>query len=186
MTFILVQVSHRRRLPLVVPDPILFLVNSVDWLDEQNSSDRDDLLSLGLLRGESLLSSAGSRFGTEFSADFQIFLLAYSSDRCCRLDHHVFHRLCCLRFDCDRNSNWFHLYATFKRFPPRFLGFDFPSSDLPSGWFRTLLSFSSLNRWSRWFRFASIFFCLIQGRNTWNSGVHRCCFSLPIHVRRSI
>lgn len=68
MTFVLVQVSHRQ-LPLVAPYPIFFLVNSVDWFDEQNSSDRDDLLSLGLLRGESLLPGAGSRFGTEFSAD---------------------------------------------------------------------------------------------------------------------
>ena len=111
----------------------LTIVNVADWLDEQDRPDCDHLLPSGLFRGEPLLLGIGSRFGAELSSDVQILLLAHGTRRCGGLDHHVFHRLGCVRLGRHRHSHRLHLHATSTRFPSSVMGIDLAGSDLSSG-----------------------------------------------------
>ena len=78
------------------------------------------------------MSRSCSCLSTEFSSNIQIFLLAYGSYRCTRLDHHVLHYFSSIRFDCHRYSHGSHCYSTSTRFSSSIMGFDFPSSYLSS------------------------------------------------------
>ena len=112
---------------------ILKLVNAADWLDEQDRSDCHHLLPAGLFRGEPVVLGTGSCLGAELSSDVQILLVAHGTRRCGGLDHHVFHRLGCVRLDRHRHSHRLHLHATSTRFPSSVVGIDLSGSDLSSG-----------------------------------------------------